>query len=162
VDMSDSAVIPTGYREQDARRWWLDRNRSVVELSVRAFWGLRRLSGRFEQFDGSYAVDAAGAKLSLTVDLTSFDPDGAALDDPGRTGIARAVANYPQVSFFSTQIVARGDGGLQVTGEVVVGDARYSVSFPATLRAVDGAIEIEVATAVDDFGHGMPNGQLGM
>ena len=146
---------------QVARRWNLDPGSSVVELTVRALWGLGTLSGRFDRFDGSYAVGAAGAKLELSVDVTSL-ACAAGGDETLRTAVSRAVVDDPRVRFASTRIVDRGNGTLHVSGVVEAAGETHEVSFPATIRAVDGGIEIESSAAVDHFASSVGNGPLGM
>jgi hypothetical protein len=51
---------------------------------------------------------------------------------------------------------------LHVAGEVEAAGEMFQVAFRATIRELDGGVEIETKTTVDRFGPGMPSVPLGM
>jgi polyisoprenoid-binding protein YceI len=156
IDRADHLHAPA------TRRLSLDRARSVIEFSVGTFWGLSTISGRFDRFDGSCVVGPAGMKIELTVDAESIDTGAADRDEWLRAAASRAAGDYRQVRFTSIRVVDAGDGGLHVAGEVEAAGKVFQVAFPATIRELDGAVEIETKTTADRFGPGMPSGPLGM
>ncbi len=143
IDRADHLHAPA------TRRLSLDRAGSVIEFSVGTFWGLSTISGRFDRFDGSYVVGPAGAKIELTVDAESIDTGVADRDEWLRTAASRAAGDHRQVRFTSTRVVDAGDGGLHVAGEVEAAGKMFQVAFPATIRELDGDVEIETKTTVD-------------
>jgi polyisoprenoid-binding protein YceI len=156
IDRADHLHAPA------TRRLSLDRAGSMIEFSVGTFWGLSTISGRFDRFDGSYVVGPAGAKIELTVDAESIDTGAADRDEWLRTAVSHAADDHRLARFASTRIVDAGDGSLHVAGEVEAAGERFQVSFPATIRELDGEVEIETKTAADRFGPGMPGGPLSM
>jgi polyisoprenoid-binding protein YceI len=156
IDRADHLHAPA------TRRLSLDRAGSVIEFSVGTFWGLSTISGRFDRFDGSYVVGPAGAKIELTVDAESIDTGATDRDEWLRTAASRAAGDHRQVRFTSTRVVDAGDGGLHVAGEVEAAGKMFQVAFPATIRELDGDVEIETKTTVDRLGPGMPSVPLSM
>jgi len=137
----------------------LDREHSVVEFSVRAFWGFHTIHGRFDRVDGSYTATPGGGMLELTVDVRSIDAGG--LNDGIRAAITHAVADDPLMRFSSTRVVDPGDGTLRVVGKVEAAGEAHEVEFVATKRVLGGAVEIEYNTTVDRFSAEIPD-ELGM
>jgi polyisoprenoid-binding protein YceI len=130
---------------QTTRRWTLDRNRSTIEFSVHAFWGLGSVNGLADRFGGTYTVGPHGAALELTLDPTSIHTDAPWLDARLRT----AVAGQPQVSFSSSQIEDMGDGTIRVNGVGRAAGKTRAVSFVAMRRELDGDLELETTTSLE-------------
>jgi polyisoprenoid-binding protein YceI len=149
-------------RTAESTRWTVDASESSVEFDVRTFWGLMTVHGRFDRFDGSYEVGPAGTTIELTIDADSLDTGNATRDKHLRsTGFFHA-AEHPQVRFTSSRVhhvtgeILHVVGHLEAAGEVV------SLEFPATVRQLDDAVEIEATTTIDQRRLGMSSGRLGM
>jgi polyisoprenoid-binding protein YceI len=149
-------------RTAASTRWTVDASETSVEFAVRTFWGLMAVHGHFDRFDGSYEVGPRATTIELTIDADSLDTGNATRDKHLRSTDFFHVAEHPQVRFTSTRVDhAAGDilhvvGRLEAAGEVV------SLEFPATVRQVDGALEIEATATIDQRQLGMTGGRLGM
>jgi len=148
--------------EQRTTHWIVDPEATSVEFAVKTFWGLMTVHGRFDRFDGSYEVGPDGTTIELSIDADSLDTGHATRDKHLRSTDFFHVAEHPQVRFRSTRVhPVNGDilhvvGRLEVAGEVV------PLEFPATVRQLGDALEIEATTTIDQRQLGMSSGQLGM
>ena len=149
-------------RTATSTRWTVDTNKTSVEFAVKTFWGLMTVHGRFDRFDGLYDVGPDGTTIELSIDADSLDTGHATRDKHLRSTDFFHVAEHPQVRFRSTRVHhVTGDilhvvGGLEAAGNVV------ELEFPATVRQLGDALEIEATTTIDQRQLGMSSGQLGM
>jgi polyisoprenoid-binding protein YceI len=148
-------------RTATSTRWTVDPNETSVEFAVKTFWGLMTVHGRFDRFDGSYEVGPGGTTIELSIDADSLDTRHATRDKHLRSTDFFHVVEHPQVRFTSTRVnhvtsdILHVVGHLEVAGEVVL------LEFPATVRQLDDALEIEATTTIDQRRLGMSSGQLG-
>ena len=148
--------------EQRTTHWTVDPEATSVEFAVKTFWGLMTVHGRFDRFDGSYEVGPDGTTIELLIDADSLDTGHSTRDKHLRSTDFFHVVEHPQVRFTSTHVhPVTGDilhvvGRLEAAGEVV------RLEFPATVRQLGDALEIEATTAIDQRQLGMSSGQLGM
>ena len=70
------------------------------------------------------------------------------------------VAEHPLVRFTSTRVNGLGDGRVHVSGELEAAGARVPVAFDASVRVIDGELELEAMTTVDQRRIGMSQGPL--
>lgn len=143
-------------------RWSVDPDWSSVEFSVKTYWGLMTVHGRFDRFDGSYEIRPDGSSIELTVDSDSLDTGNKTRDKHLRSADFFHLAAHQQVRFTSTRVHAVGDGILHVVGKLEVAGAAVELEFPATVRPVADGLEIEATTTVDQTRLGMSSGKLGM
>jgi polyisoprenoid-binding protein YceI len=143
-------------------RWSVAAEASTVEFAVKTFWGLATVRGHFDHFDGSYEIGTDGAEIELTVDADSVDTRNRKRDEHLRAGDFFRVGEHPQLRFTSTRVHDVGNGILHVVGELEVAGTAVQLEFPATVRRVEGELEIEATTTVDQRRFGMSSGQLGM
>lgn len=155
--MSSTATEMTQTRTE---RWTIDRRRTTVEFEVKHFWGLHTVRGHFDRFDGSYVVGLAGAEIELAVDAASINTRNAARDEHLRSEDFFDVAEHPQVRFTSTRIAGTGSGSVRVSGELVAAGTSIPVAFEAPVRLIDGELEIDATTTVDQTRFGMSRGPL--
>jgi polyisoprenoid-binding protein YceI len=139
-------------------RWTADRSRTTVEFEVKHFWGLHTVRGRFNRFDGSYLVGSAGLEIELTIDAASVDTGVAARDGHLRSADFFDVAEHPLVRFASTRVTGLGNGHVHVSGELEVAGTGVPVAFDASVRAIDGELELEATTTVDQGRFGISQG----
>ena len=141
--------------------WWTaDPARTTVEFEVEHFWGLHTVRGRFRRFDGVYVVGTAGLEIELTIDAASVDTGNAARDKHLRSPDFFDVDANPQVRFTSTRITGLGNGHVHVRGELEAAGAPVPVAFDASVRVIDGELELEATTTVDQRRFGMSQGPL--
>jgi polyisoprenoid-binding protein YceI len=155
-------VTPTLPRLAAPTRWTLDPTDTSVEFAVKTFWGLATVHGRFDRFDGFYEIGPDGALIDLTIDAESIDTGNRKRDEHLRSADFFDVTEHPQVRFTSTRVYDVGNGILHVVGELEAAGAVVHVEFPALVSDVDGDVEVEVTTTVDQARFGMSDGVLGM
>jgi polyisoprenoid-binding protein YceI len=151
---STTTAVPT--------RWVLDEDGTSVEFSVKTFWGLMTVHGRFERFSGSYEVGPDGTSIALTIDAASVDSGNRTRDQHLRSDAFFAVAEHPQVRFRTTDVHPVGDGVLRVAGTLDAAGTLVPLEFEATVDGSDGRLEVEATTTVDQGRFGMHGGLLGM
>lgn len=133
-----------------------------VEFAVKTFWGLMTIHGRFDRFDGSYEVGPGGTTIELTIDADSIDTGLATRDKHLRSTDFFHVVEHPQVRFTSTRVHHVTDDILHVVGRLEAAGEVTLLEFPATVRRLGDALEIEATTTVDQRRLGMSTGRLGM
>jgi polyisoprenoid-binding protein YceI len=144
-------------------RWTLDQEGTSVEFSVKTFWGLATVHGRFDRFEGSYEIGPDGMKkIDLTIDADSLDTGNNTRDNHLRSEDFFFMAAHPRLQFTSTRVHDVGNGLLHIVGDLEAAGTVVQVEFPAELKAVDGGLELEATTAVDQARFGMSSGRLGM
>ena len=150
------AVAPTTH-------WSIDRDETSVQFTVKTFWGLTTVHGRFDRFDGSYEVGPSGTTIELTIDADSLDTGNATRDKHLRSTDFFHAAEHPQVRFTSTRVYHVTSEILHVVGHLEAAGKVEHLEFAATVRQLDDdALEIEATTTVDQRRLGMSSGQLGM
>jgi polyisoprenoid-binding protein YceI len=148
--------------EQKTTRWTVDSAETSVEFAVKTFWGLMTVHGRFDRFDGSYEVGPDGTKIELSIDADSLDTGNTTRDEHLRSIDFFDVVASPEVRFTSTRVRDTRDGTLHVEGDLEAADKVVPLTFDATVQQVDGGLEVEATTTVDQQQLGMSSGQLGM
>jgi polyisoprenoid-binding protein YceI len=151
----------TAVEQAEIERWRVDRTRTTVEFSVEHLWGLHTVRGRFRTFDGAYIVRSDGSEIELTIDAASIDTGIARRDEHLRSADFLFVDLHPQVRFRSTGMTGLGTGDVHVTGELEAAGTSIPLAFDASVRVIDGELEMEGTTTVDQGRFGMTEGPLG-
>jgi polyisoprenoid-binding protein YceI len=132
---SETAILPLR-----PGNWALDTNHSTVTFAIRHL-GVSKVRGRFNTFQADVAIGStlADTTLNATVDLASIDTANAERDAHVRSADILDVATRPTLSFRSTGIVERGDGGNNWTldGELTIG----GITRPITLAVELGGLQ---------------------
>jgi polyisoprenoid-binding protein YceI/ketosteroid isomerase-like protein len=144
------------------QRWVIDPARSTVEFRVKNLWGLTTVVGRFSRFDGSYTVCPDGRAVELIVDAESLDTRNRRRDAHLRSSDFFDVESHPHVRFMANDISDAGNGTLRVQGALEAAGKKVPLSFEAAVREVDGQLEVEATTLVDQRLLGMTRSLLGM
>ena len=154
--------MSTGLAEMETsvERWTADPSRTTVEFEVQHLWGLHAVRGRFRSFDGEYVVGPGGSAINLTIDAASVDTGCAARDKHLRSADFFGAEEHPQVRFTSTGVTGLGSGRAHVSGELEAAGKRVPLAFDASVRLVDGDLELEATTTVDQSRFGMIDGPL--
>ena len=142
------------------QRWTLDRSRTTVEFEVKHLWGLDRVVGRFDRFDGACVFASHGSTIELTIDAASVETGNAVRDRDLRSARFFDVVEHPQVRFTSSRVADNGDGSVRVSGELEAAGTTLPLAFDAVVRELDDELEIEATTAVDQRRFGMTRGPL--
>ena len=150
-----SAAIET---KTAVERWTVDPSRTTVEFEVEHVWGLHTVRGRFHRFDGVYVVGPSGSHIELTVDVGSVDTGCPTRDDHLRSADFFGADEHPLLRFTSTRVTGVGSGRAQVSGELEAAGIRVPLAFDVSVRLVDGELELEATTTVDQSRFGMSDG----
>jgi polyisoprenoid-binding protein YceI len=143
-------------------RWTVDPENTSVEFTVKTFWGLTSVRGRFDRFDGYYESGPDGTTIELTIDANSVDTANKTRDKHLRSTDFFNVAEHPNGRFTSTRVDDVSGGILHVVGRLEVAGNIVSLEFPATIRPIGDEFDVEATMTVDHSQLGMSSGQLGM
>jgi polyisoprenoid-binding protein YceI len=140
--------------------WRLDPARSTVAFHVRHFYGLMTVKGEFADYDGTLDLDTTPA-VELTIQATSLDTKLAKRDEHLRSKDFFDAERHPQVRFVSDGAVIDGDT-LRVQGRLHAAGRQIPLQLDATVREIDGELEIEAVTEADHRELGMSWSPLGI
>lgn len=150
-----SAAIETN---TTVERWTADPSRTTVEFEVEHLWGLHTVRGRFRSFDGAYMVGPGGSRIELTIDAGSVDTGCPARDNHLRSADFFGADEHPLVRFTSTRVTGLRSGRAHVSGELEAAGRRVPLAFDASVRLIDGDLELDATTTVDQSRFGMSDG----
>jgi polyisoprenoid-binding protein YceI len=153
VDLPDTLGV-------EQTRWRLDPTRSSIEFHVRHFYGLMTVKGRFERYEGTLDLRAQPA-ARLTIDAASIDTKLKKRDKHLRSADFFDVENHPQVHFLSDAAILEGDT-LRLGGQLQAAGGSVRLELEATVRQVDGELELEAVTHVDQRDLGITWNPLGI
>jgi polyisoprenoid-binding protein YceI len=140
--------------------WALDPARSSVAFHVRHFYGLVTVKGEFADYEGT--LDLGGTPVAeLTIQAASLDTKLGKRDEHLRSKDFFDVERHPQVRFASDSAHLDGDT-LHLRGQLHAAGRQIPLELDATVRAVDGELEIEGVTEVDHRLLGMTWSPLGI
>jgi polyisoprenoid-binding protein YceI len=142
--------------------WTVDPADTSVEFSVRTFWGLMTVHGRFDRFDGAYEIGPGGTTIELTIDADSLDTGHATRDEHLRSADFFDTERHPQVRFTSNRVNHLTDGALHIVGQLEAAGNVVPLEFDAAVQQADETLEIEATTSVDQRELGMSSGKLGV
>src|SRR3954470_20807078 len=140
--------------------WQLDPARSSVEFRVRHFYGLMTVKGEFADYAGTLDLGATPA-VELTIQAASLDTKMAKRDEHLRSEDFFDLESAPQVRFIPDRAELGGDT-LRVHGQLHAAGRQLPLELDATVREVDGELEIEAVTEVDHRELGMTWSPLGI
>ncbi|NVD07922.1 YceI family protein [Vibrio sp. JPW-9-11-11] len=96
--------------------------------------GYSYIKGRFNKFDGEFSYDPANveaSKVMVSVDTTSLDSNHAERDKHIRSADFIDASKFSTATFTSTGVVDKGDGKLEVNGDLNL----HGVTKPITIDA---------------------------
>ena len=99
--------------------------------------------------------------MELTIQAASLDTKLAKRDEHLRSGDFFDVEHHPQVRFISDSATLNGDT-LRVDGQLQAGGRQIPLELDATVREIDGELEIEAVTEADHRELGMTWSPLGI
>src|SRR3954465_5579040 len=140
--------------------WRLDRTRSLVEFETGNFWGLTSVKGHFGRFEGVLDFSAHHV-IDLTIDADSVDTNNARRDKHLRSADFFDVTNYPQVRYLAEHGELDGEH-LKTQGMLLAAGECIPLEVEATLRPIDGALEIDATPEIDLRALNMTWSPLGM
>jgi polyisoprenoid-binding protein YceI len=115
-------------------------------------------NGSFQKFAGE--INFAGApersRVNITIEADSITTDDEGLTKHLKTADFFDVAQYPQVTFVSTEIKPGGEKGAThtVTGNLTMHGVTKAVTFPATIAVTPDVATVDSSFSVNrkDFG----------
>ncbi len=132
-----------------ATLWTLDAPASRVEFSVRQFWGLSTVHGRFGRFEGELELGADGAgRAELRIEAASIETGSRRRDRHLRTPDYFDCDRHPLVRFAAAVAAAPG-GGLELTGELEAAGRAIALDLAATVEEGDEGLELAAVANVD-------------
>jgi len=154
--------LPDPPRELDVEhgRWRLDPDRSSIEFEVPHFYGLVTVKGRFERYEGILDMRSEPA-VELTIESDSLDTNQRRRDKHLRSADFFDVEHHPEVRFVSDSAELDGER-LTVHGQLHAAGKAIPMVLDATLRQLDGELEIEAVTEADHRELGMTWSPLGI
>jgi polyisoprenoid-binding protein YceI len=155
-------ITAIGQRAVAPMRWSIDRDETSVEFTVKTFWGLMTVHGRFDRFDGAYEDGPGETKIELTIDADSLDTGNRTRDKHLRSTDFFDITEHPRVRFTSTHVHHVTSRILHVVGRLEAAGKVVPLEFAATVRQLGDALEVEATTTVDQRRLGMSSGRLGM
>lgn len=90
--------------------------------------------GRFNQFEGTFSYDPANisaSKVQVTVDTGSLDSNQAERDKHIRSDDFIDAGKFPTATFTSTNVVDKGNGDFDITGDLTL----HGQTKPVTINA---------------------------
>ncbi|MEZ9851836.1 YceI family protein [Vibrio breoganii] len=96
--------------------------------------GYSYIKGRFNRFSGEFSYDPANVEASsveVKVDTTSLDSNHAERDKHIRSGDFIDASKYSDAVFNSTKVVDKGDGTLEIMGDLTL----HGQTKPITIEA---------------------------
>lgn len=96
--------------------------------------GYSFIQGRFNTFDGEFSydpADVASSEITVNVDTSSLDSNHAERDKHIRSADFINVTKFRSATFNSTKVVDKGDGKLDVMGDLNL----HGVTKPITISA---------------------------
>ena len=140
--------------------WRLDPARSSVEFHVRHFYGLMTVKGHFDRYDGTLQLNRRPA-VALVIDADSLDTKLTKRDEHLRSADFFDAAKHPQIRFESDDAVLTGET-LKVHGQLHAAGHSIPLAIDATMRKIDGELDLEASALVDHRKLGMTWSPLGI
>jgi polyisoprenoid-binding protein YceI len=119
-------------------KWTIDSAHSEVTFKIKHLV-ISSVSGKFKSFDASIETDKddfTDAKVQFTADVDSIDTGNAQRDGHLKSPDFFDAANYPKISFVSTQIAKKGGHEYLLKGNLTM----RNVTKPVELSVEFGGI----------------------
>jgi polyisoprenoid-binding protein YceI len=113
----------------------VDKAHSEVTFSVRHM-GVSKVGGRFNDVSGTIEGDpkkADAAKVDFVIKTTSIDTNQEGRDKHLRSADFFDVEKFPEITFKSSKIAAKGTGKYDVTGTLTMHGVSKEVTLPVTM-----------------------------
>ncbi|MDN4606369.1 YceI family protein [Sporosarcina highlanderae] len=113
--------------------WKVDASHTSVGFSVKHMM-VSKVKGSFSGVEGTIEgdiEDLTGASISFTIDASTINTNSVDRDNHLRSADFFDVENFPSITFVSTDIVKKGEGEYDITGDLTM----RGVSKKVTLEA---------------------------
>src|SRR5450759_2836325 len=119
VTLAVLALAPAARAEKET--FTFDKVHSEFDFKVRHF--VSKVGGRFTKFDGTIEIDRANpaaSAVNLKIDAASLDTGNPTRDKHLNSQDFFDTAKFPQITFTSTKIAAKGKDAYDVTGDLTI------------------------------------------
>jgi polyisoprenoid-binding protein YceI len=158
--MSSQTAQPTEIGSPAATRWRIDPQRSSVEFRVPHYYGLLKVKGRFERYEGTLDLSGDPA-VELTIDADSVQTKQKARDKHLRSPDFFDAESHPHVRFKSHTSILEG-GRLHVEGHLEAAGHIVPLELEAVVHPLGDELELVAETTVDQRDLGMTWSPLGI
>jgi len=113
--------------------WAIDAGHSLAEFGVKHMM-VSTTKGRFSDITGTITVDEANpanSSVDVTINVASVSTHDERRDAHLKSADFFDAENYPTITFKSTKVEPKGDGNVNVTGDLTI----HGVTKPITLEA---------------------------
>lgn len=122
-------------------RWKIDAAHTDVSFQVRHMM-VSKVRGRFDKVSGMIEgdpMDLTNAIITFDVEMDSINTANEDRDNHLRSADFFDVEHYPDMTFTSTNIVAKGADEYDITGKLTIKDTTKNVTFKAEFegKAID-------------------------
>lgn len=102
--------------------------------------GFSWMTGRFNQFQGNFSYDkdnVTASKVSVEIDAASVDTNHAKRDKHLRSADFLEVDKFPKANFVSKKFIDKGDGKIEIIGDLTLHGVTKSITLQAQ-RVAEG------------------------
>jgi polyisoprenoid-binding protein YceI len=144
--------------------WSLDPDRSTVGFSIRNFWGLIHVKGRFTDVNADGQITAKGAIFGrLDIQVASLHTGIGKRDEHLRSADFFDAERYPAISVEVTGIDPSAGDGANLQATVSIKGVSAPVPLPVQVSALDdGAVRVRTNAEIDRTQFGVDANPLGM
>lgn len=124
-------VFATAPARAEKETFLLDKPHTRIGFKVRHF--VSKVSGHFAKFEGTIVLDRAKpeeSSVELKIDATSIDTGNPSREKHLNSADFFDTAKFPEITFKSTKIAAKGKDNYEVTGDLTM----RGVTKPVTLN----------------------------
>ena len=131
--------------------WNLDRDRSTVGFSVKNFWGLLNVKGRFTDLTGDGQVTGKGAIFGrLEIQVASLRTGIGKRDEHLRSADFFDADRYPEITVDVTAIEPTAGNGAALAARFTIKGVTAPVPLPVQVSEVgSGAVRVTASAVVD-------------
>jgi polyisoprenoid-binding protein YceI len=149
-------VLAAAAVHADVKTYDVDKNHSSAGFQIRHMVG--KVSGRFNDFSGKITADPAKPEtgsVEFTIKAASITTDNERRDTHLRSPDFFEVEKFPEITFKSEKIVAKGKDEYEVSGPLTMHGVTKAVVLPVKMLGTSGdLIGLEVQTVLNrkDYG----------
>ena len=125
-------------RPKRADRFVIDPEHSNILFWV-SHLGYARMIGQFQEFEGEFVIDQENPEkgsVEVTIQTASVDTDHEKRDDHLRSPDFFNSAEFPEITFNSTQVESTGENTLKITGDFTLLGTTKPVILDVTVNKV--------------------------
>ncbi|MBX0291329.1 YceI family protein [Hymenobacter sp. HSC-4F20] len=118
--------------------WVIDPTHSEVQFKIKHLV-ISTVTGSFKKFEGQAVTENdsfENARITFALDVNSIDTNQEQRDEHLRNNDFFDAATYPQITFTSTSLTAKGDAEYKLTGNMTI----KNVTKPVTLDVEFGGV----------------------